>query len=182
MKKNRFSVAVLITFGVLLSAAVWPVEDEKMTTSVSDMDIAHIAYTAGEIDIRYAHLALAMSETPEVRAFAETMIRDHSAVNKQAVALLQKLGATPTDNETSQKLLSDAANIRTELAGLQGKAFDQRYVSNELAYHEFVNEVVESQFIPNVQNQEFKAILVSALKTFKVHEGHARQLNEKVAR
>ena len=106
--------------------------------AASDMDIAHIAYTAGEIDIRYAHLALALSETPEVRSFAETMIRDHSAINEQALALLQKLGATPTDNDTSRKLLEDAGNIRSELMQLEGKVFDQRYISNELSYHEFV--------------------------------------------
>ena len=148
--------------------------------AVSDMDIAHIAYTAGEIDIRYAHLALALSETPEVRSFAETMIRDHSAINQQALALLQKLGATPTDNDTSQKLLQDAGNIRSELLQLEGKAFDQRYISNELSYHEFVNETVENPFIPHVQNAEFKKLLESALKTFRVHEGHARRLNKKL--
>lgn len=150
--------------------------------AINDMEIAHIAYTAGEIDIRYAHLALAISDTPEVRAFAETMIRDHTAVNKKALALLERLGATPVDNETSQKLLSDAADIRAELLTLSGKAFDKRYVANELGYHEFVNEVVETQFIPNVQNQEFKSLLESALKTFKVHEGHARKLNKNVNR
>ena len=30
----------------------------------NDLEIAHIAYTAGNIDIRYAHLALAISENP----------------------------------------------------------------------------------------------------------------------
>ena len=59
----------------------------------SDMQIAHIAYTAGTLDIRYAHLALAISENPKVREFAELMLRDHAAVNDQAVALLTKLCA-----------------------------------------------------------------------------------------
>ena len=60
------------------------------TPDLGDMEIAHIAYTAGEIDIRYAHLALALSENDEIREFAETMIRDHTAVNEAALALLQK--------------------------------------------------------------------------------------------
>lgn len=30
----------------------------------NDLEIAHIAYTAGNIDIRYAHLALALSDDP----------------------------------------------------------------------------------------------------------------------
>ena len=45
----------------------------------SDAEIAHIAYTADVIDIRYAHIALGISHDPALREFAETMIRDHSA-------------------------------------------------------------------------------------------------------
>ena len=47
---------------------------------LNDLEIAHVAYTADSIDIRYAHLALAISTNPVVHEFAQTMIRDHSAV------------------------------------------------------------------------------------------------------
>jgi putative membrane protein len=40
-------------------------------TQFNDLEIVHIAYTASTIDIRYAHLALALSENPEIRKFAE---------------------------------------------------------------------------------------------------------------
>lgn len=154
--------------------------DEPSPAQLSDMEIAHIAYTAGVLDIRYAHLALAVSDNPDVRAFAETMIRDHGAINDKAVALLQELGATPQDNPTSQKLVADAAQIRKELMALEGAAFDKRYAANELAYHQFVNTALETQFIPNAQNPQFKSLLESALQTFKVHEGHAEAMNRKL--
>ncbi|WP_084766202.1 DUF4142 domain-containing protein [Nitrococcus mobilis] len=54
--------------------------------------------------VRYAHLALALSENPQVRNFAATMIRDHSAVNRHALALVQKLHITPQDNPVSRQL------------------------------------------------------------------------------
>lgn len=149
---------------------------EHAEESLGDMEIAHIAYTAGLIDIRYAHLALAISDDENVREFARTMIRDHSAVNDKALALLQELGATPVDNPTSRKLNDDAANIRKQLMALEGKAFDKRYAANELSYHRFVNSTVEDQFIPGVQNDRFRDLLRSALKTFKVHEKHAERL------
>ena len=71
---------------------------------LNDLEIAHVAYIADNIDIQYAHLALALSANPEVREFANTMIRDHQAVNEQALALLKKLGADPQDNFLSQSL------------------------------------------------------------------------------
>lgn len=71
---------------------------------LNDLEIAHVAYTADNIDIRYAHLALAISGNPEVRAFAETMIRDHEAANEQALALLKKLKVNPQDNFLSRQI------------------------------------------------------------------------------
>ena len=68
----------------------------KKKTEINDLQIAHTAYTAGAIDIRYAHLALALSDNPEVRQFAELMIRDHTAVNKKALALVEKTANHPT--------------------------------------------------------------------------------------
>ncbi|MGB3317373.1 MAG: DUF4142 domain-containing protein, partial [Albidovulum sp.] len=81
---------------------------------MNDLQIAHTAYTAGQLDIRYAHLALAVSENDAVRAFAETMIRDHAAVNEAAVALITELNVTPEDNDLSRALVEGAAAKRAE--------------------------------------------------------------------
>jgi putative membrane protein len=144
--------------------------------SLDDAAIAHIAYTADEIDIGYAHLALALSDNPKVREFAELMVRDHSAVNKEALGLVKKLQVTPKDNDTSQELVKQRAAIRDELRALSGAAFDKRYAENELSYHQFVNKAVETQFIPSVKNTEFKRFLSQALKVFKTHETHAADM------
>lgn len=153
---------------------------QKTEPSFNDLEIAHIAYTAGAIDIRYAHLALALSDDPEVRNFATLMIQDHSAVNRKALALVKKLQITPQDNAMSQQLSQQAAQIRHELSQLRGAAFAKRYAANELGYHQTVNNVVENTFIPTAKNAELKALLTGALQTFKVHEGHAASMNDKV--
>lgn len=144
----------------------------------SDMQIAHIAYTAGQIDMRYANIALGKSENEAVIEFAELMLRDHKAVNDAALDLLNKLGATPEDNPTSQSLLEQADAKVAELEALSGAAFDRAYAENELAYHQFVNNTVENAFIPAADNAEFKELLGVALKTFKAHEAHAEKMVE----
>lgn len=153
---------------------------KKEEPVLNDLEIAHIAYTAGSIDIRYAYLALALSDDPEIRTFAELMVRDHTAVNNKALNLVNKLRITPQDNAMSRQLEQQAQQIRDELSQLRGKAFAKRYAANELGYHRTVNNVVENRFIPNAQNAELKALLTAALQTFKVHEGHAASMNEKV--
>jgi putative membrane protein len=72
----------------------------------TDPQIAHIAYTAGAIDVAAGQQALAKSHNKAVRAFAEEMVRDHKAVNDQALALVKKLHVTPADNPTSNALKS----------------------------------------------------------------------------
>ena len=57
----------------------------------NDAQIAHIAYTAGQLDVDAGKQALAKSHNKAVRSFAETMVRDHGAVNEQALALVKKL-------------------------------------------------------------------------------------------
>ncbi|MDR8389560.1 DUF4142 domain-containing protein [Aliifodinibius sp. S!AR15-10] len=180
MKTLTKPALLVLTVAFLTGMSLWVPQEQEDNTMLDDMEIAHIAYTAGTIDISYAHLALAFSKDPAIREFAETMIRDHTAVNEQALALLNRLSATPKENPTSQQLLDDADQFKKKLVQLDGKAFDRLYAKNELDYHRFVNKTVETQFIPAVQNQEFKDLLRSALATFKVHEQHAKKINEKL--
>jgi putative membrane protein len=147
---------------------------------LSDVEIAHVAYTADNIDIRYAKLALEKSKTPAIREFAETMVRDHTAVNDQALALLKKLGAEAKDNFLSQSLNAGADKLVDEMSKLDGAAFDKRYAENELAYHKAVNELVGNTFIPNIDNAEVKALFEAGLQIFKAHEGHAAMMVEAV--
>src|SRR5215213_1017339 len=109
----------------------------------NDAQIAHIAYTAGNIDIEAAQLALEKSKNKEVRSFAEDMVRDHKAVNDQALALVKKLNVTPQDNDTSKALLKQATDKQTSLKGLNGAAFDKAYANNEVAFHKTVDGALQ---------------------------------------
>jgi putative membrane protein len=90
----------------------------------TDPQIAHIAYTAGLLDVEAGKQALEKSKNKDVRAFAQQMIGDHTAVNDQALALVKKLNVTPEDNATSQSLAKQANATREKLAGLTGAAFE----------------------------------------------------------
>ena len=172
MKKIKtILMATTVMLGMNAGMAV-----AQSPADLNDLQIAHVAYNADNIDIRYAHLALAISENPEIHKFAKTMIRDHEAVNEQALALLAKLGVQPQDNFLSQSLLQGADKLIAEMSALRGAAFDRRYAENELAYHKAVNELVGDAFIPNIENAEVKALFEAGLKIFKAHEEHAEMM------
>ena len=142
----------------------------------TDPQIAHIAYTAGQIDIEAAKLALDKTKNSAVRTFAESMVRDHTAVNEKALALVKKLKVTPQDNDTSKSLLKQAAEKKAQFTKLNGAQFDKAYVENEVAYHKTVNGALETLLIPSASNAELKDLLQTGLKVFQGHQQHAEHL------
>jgi putative membrane protein len=142
----------------------------------TDPQIAHIAYTAGVIDIAAAKQALAKTNNKEIKAFAEDMVRDHEAVNKQALDLVKKLKVTPEDNDTSRSLSKNAAAKLAELDRLKGAEFDKAYAANEVAYHKAVDGALETLLIPSTSNAELKNLLQTGLKIFQGHEQHAEHV------
>jgi putative membrane protein len=142
----------------------------------TDPQIAHIAYTAGQLDIEAAKQAISKSTNKDVRAFAEDMARDHAAVNDKALALVKKLNVTPEDNDTSRALTKQAAEKRAELSKLSGAEFDKAYIANEVAYHKTVNGALETTLIPSASNPELKSLLQTGLKIFQGHQQHAEEV------
>ena len=145
-------------------------------SKLNDAQIAHIAYTADQIDIQAAQQALEKSKNNEVRSFAQDMVRDHTAVNEKALASVKKLNVTPEDNSTSQTLSKQADAKSAELAKLNGAAYDKAYINNEVAYHKTVNDALQNTLIPGASNSELKGLLTTGLKIFQGHQQHAEQV------
>ena len=144
----------------------------------NDAQIAHIAYTAGQIDVEAGKQALGKSHNKAVRSFAQTMVRDHGAVNEQALELVKKLGVTPEANATSEALTTQAKEKARELGKLSGKTFDRAYIQNEVAFHRTVNGALSTTLIPSAHNAELKSLLETGLTLFQEHQKHAEQLEK----
>ena len=164
--KTAFLTAAAIAFASPAVAAVAP----------TDPQIAHIAYTAGNIDIAAAKQALSRSHNEAIRSFAQEMMRDHKAVNGKALALVKKLHVTPQDNPTSQGLSKDARATLQRLSHLSGAKYDRAYIDNEVAYHKTVNGALETVLIPSAKNAQLKSLLQTGLTLFREHQAHAEQV------
>jgi putative membrane protein len=148
-------------------------------TKVTDAQIAAIVVAANQVDIDAGKFAAAKTSSDDVKAFANTMVTDHTAVNKSAVDLVTKLKVSPEENDTSRSLKAGGQENLTQLRDLSGKAFDKAYVDHEVAYHEQVISALDTVLIPNAQNAELKALLVKVRPAFEAHLGHAKHLQAK---
>jgi putative membrane protein len=143
---------------------------------VTDPQIAAIVVAANQVDIDAGNLATAQSTNPDVKAFAQLMVKDHTGVNKSATDLVTKLKVTPQDNPTAQSLKSGGASNVAHLKTLSGAAFDRAYVDHEVAYHQQVLDAMDKTLIPDAKNDELKALLVKVRPAFVAHLEHAKML------
>jgi len=168
-------VSAIVFAGSMLVAA-------GASAQVTDAQIAKIVVTANQVDIDAGKLAVSKSTNPEVKKFAQTMVTDHTGVNKQAVALVTKLKVTPADNDTAKSLYDGGKSNVTALKALQGKEFDKAYIDHEVAYHTAVIEAVDKTLIPGAKNEELKALLVKVRPAFVAHLDHAKMVQASVSK
>lgn len=148
----------------------------------SDPQIAGIVVTANTIDINAGKLAKSRTKNKEVSKFAQLMITDHTAVNKQAGALAKKLGVKPENSPTSQSLKTGAAENMKNLKGLKGAAFDKAYVDHEVDYHQAVLDAIDKVLLPNAKNAELKDLITKVRPAIAAHLDHAKMVQSSLAK
>jgi putative membrane protein len=174
MKSQFVLCAALLAIGS--AAAVW-----AQGGGPTDAQIAAIVVTANQVDIDAGKLAQSKAQSAEVKAFAERMVTDHTAVNKSAKELVQRLHVTPEPNPTSESLQKGGDHNLAALKKFSGAAFDKAYIDHEVTYHEAVISALDNTLIPSAQNAELKALLVKVRPAFQAHMEHARQIQSKLA-
>ncbi|MGH7464039.1 MAG: DUF4142 domain-containing protein [Longimicrobiales bacterium] len=160
------------------SAAASEPASEQQAKRLNDAEIAAIVVAANSIDVRYGQIARQRATDADVKQFAETMIRDHTAVNESAVELVTRLGVTPQDNDVSRSLESSAEETRRSLMTKSGAEFDRAYIANEVTYHRAVIDALDDLLIPNATNAELRETLVSVRPAFEAHLQHAQRLEQ----
>ncbi len=172
------SIALVASVVTLAAFSTVHAQTSEAAAPPNDAQIAQIVLTADTVDVDYGKLALKKTKNAEVKAFAETMIRDHTAVNEKAAALAQKISLTPEASATSKSLESNGHKEMAKLKAMHGVEFDKAYVDNEVSYHEAVIGVLTSTLIPNAKNADLKALLESGKPIFESHLEHAKQIQK----
>jgi putative membrane protein len=144
--------------------------------TLNDAQIAHVVVTANSLDSAAGQLAKQKGASKAVKDFGQTMVTDHSGVNKQAVALATKLKVTPEDNDVSKQLKTGGDQNMSNLQSKTGAAFDSAYIDHEVAYHQAVLDALDKTLIPGAQNAELKDLLQKSRPAFVAHLERAKKV------
>ncbi len=172
---------LVLTMALMLPAFAANAEVAGKKGDLNDAEIAHIVVTANQVDIDAGNLAKKKASHKDVHAFAHRMIGEHTDVNKQATDLATKLKVTPQDNAISKSLKADGKKNLDKLNGLSGKEFDKAYIDGEVKLHQQVIDVADNKLVPNVKNDELKALLVKVRPALVSHLEHAQQIQASLA-
>ncbi|MGZ6123314.1 MAG: DUF4142 domain-containing protein [Myxococcales bacterium] len=149
---------------------------------LSDAQIAAVAVAANKVDIEAARAAKKTTRNAQVKKFANDMIRDHTSANKQAAALVKKLGVTPEENDISRAITQGGKDNLANLKSMKGKKFDRAYAEHEVAYHQEVLGALDEKLIPGAQNAELKSLLQSVRAVVAQHLDHAAALVDSLSK
>lgn len=142
----------------------------------SDAQIVAIVVAANGVDIDAGKLAKFKSRNNDIKEFAQRMISDHTGVNKQATALMQKLNLTPEESQLSNSIKRHGAVNLRRLDRVANEEFDKAYIDNEVTFHQALLDMSDKTLLPNAKNEELKGFLEKLRPTIDAHLRHAKQV------
>ena len=178
MKVNQLPRLFLMILVAAVTSQSNAASSAATASGPTDPEIAHIVVTANTIDVDAGKMATSKTKNEEVKKFAQQMVTDHTAVNKQATELAGKLHVTPKENPTSNSLKTAADDTSKKLKGLKGADFDKAYVDNEVSFHQTVLDAIDKTLLPSAKNMELKALITKVRPAIAAHLEHAKMLQQ----
>lgn len=136
---------------------------------IEPVDFVEEASAKGIAEIETGKLALEKSSNPQVRAFAEKMIEDHTKANQELARIAQGKNLEVADDaELLNRIKTSLLSVRND------EAFDAAYAKNQVTAHEQTIELFERG--AKSKDTELKAFAREKLPKLQAHLTEARKL------
>jgi putative membrane protein len=142
-------------------------------SAFNDAEIAHILLTANKVDIENGALAKKHTSDTSVYAFAARMVKEHTEILKQEKDLITKLSLMAQDNFISKDLETNGEQNLSKLKYFSENKFEKNYIEAEIRLHQKLIKIVDDRLLPNVKNEELKAMIVNVRHILVSHLEHA---------
>jgi putative membrane protein len=127
----------------------------------------------GQAEINLARLATERATNPQVKEFAEMMVKDHQAA---ADELKQAASAANVQVNPPAELDNDHKDLQEDLSKLSGRDFDRKYIDAMVDEHqEAVNELEKKTDSDNIEIRQWTS---KTLPTVRQHLDRAKQIQD----
>lgn len=143
--------------------------------ATADRDFVADQLEDGQTEVVLGKLAAEKATNPEVKEFAQSMVRDHQQAGED---LRRATAAANAPVNPPAELDGDHRNLREELMKLSGLEFDRKYIDAMVDEHEEAVNELEGK--ANSDNPQIKQWVANALPVVRQHLEHAKQLDKKL--
>jgi putative membrane protein len=133
-------------------------------------DFVEDASAKGVAEVEAGKLALEKGTSADVKAFAEMMVKDHTAANTKLKSIADTKKLEVSDNAM---LMDKAKAMILELRS--AKSFDQAYANNQVKAHEQTIELFKKEAAEG-KDADLKAFATATLPKLEEHLTHAKAL------
>jgi putative membrane protein len=153
----------------------------KEKLAESDLGIMAQYHQDNQMEIDLGKVASKRGSRPEVKAYGEMMVRDHSKLDQQIMGLAKKSGqataAVKVKDEAAREHLAKARQRAAEIKKLEGANFDREYLSFMVEDHSHVLANID-EHLAAAQSPELTETLRKARPIFQQHLDRARELQQ----
>jgi putative membrane protein len=156
------------------SAAMMFTRTTKAQTPDDDKQFLTQASQGSYDEIQLGKLAEQKATNPDVKAFGQRMVTDHTRLNQKMKPYAEEWGiAAPT------ALSSDAQKEYDKLQGMSGNDFDKEYISDMVSDHAKDLDAFTKE-VSNTKNTKFKASVEQGKSVVAAHKNMAYDLKKKL--
>jgi len=142
--------------------------------AATDTKFVHEAAAGGMAEVELGKLAAGKASSPDVKAFGQRMVDDHSKANDELKALASQKGMTlPSAPEPAHKAMQD------RLSKLTGAAFDKAYMQEMVKDHD-KDVAAFKHASTSAADPDLKAWAAKTLPTLQEHQTQAKSINTKL--
>ncbi len=160
----------------MMSSATKTIKNVGKTPT--DMEIAQTVMSVHQTDIDAGKLAKLRSQDPRVKEYANQMITDHSAGNREAMKVVKKMNVKPLDSDTSRTIRKEGKENLTKLETLEGSEFDKAYIDREVDFHQDALNKIDKDLMPNAKSKEMRTLVSKVRPEVMAHLQHAKDLQQ----
>lgn len=127
-----------------------------------------------EREVALSRLAAERATTPQVRSFAEEMVREHEQAGRELGSLATRKGALPGADDADDS--DSVAKITRDWADKKGRDYDEAYLEKMIDAHKDTVDVLEDG--ADSKDAEIAAAAQKLLPKVKGHLERAKTLHE----
>jgi len=176
-------LASAIALPVALSTDIVPRPALAAETELhgSDTQFLAKAILAGRDEVELSQFAAGKAAQPEVRQFAERMVKDHTSMNEKLIdeAQRRKIKLEGTYGTPPLKPTQEVQKVKQQLEALTGMQFDKAYMQHIIQDHLQAIELFKEE-ARNGKDTPIRNVAEATLPLLEQHLQQAREVGRRV--